>query len=213
MNVRERFLAGVARQLGHPQGLAGRLVGAGLRRGNAKTVSAAVRAAELCPGDTAADVGFGGALGLSLLLDQVGPEGKVHGVEVSAEMLAAARRRFGSELSTGRLTLHTAPMTSLPLADASLNALVTTNTVYFIDDLAPAFAEIARVMTPGRRAVIGIGDPDQMAKMPFVAHGFRIRSIDELTTTAEAAGLTLVDHQHSGDGPRRTHLLAFSRSA
>jgi len=209
MDVRERFLAGVARQLGHPRGLVGRLVGARLRRGNARTVSAAVAAAELRPGQSSADVGFGGGLGLTLLLDRVGPEGKVHGVEVSAEMLAVARRRFRGELSAGRLTLHTAPLDRLPLQDASLDGLVTTNTVYFIDDLVPAFVEIARVMAPGGRAVIGVGDPDAMAKMPLIRHGFRVRSIDELVAAAEAAGLTLVDHQRS-DGVRQPHLLVLS---
>lgn len=39
MNVRGRALAGLARQLGHPRGLAGRLVGRRLNRSNRQIVA------------------------------------------------------------------------------------------------------------------------------------------------------------------------------
>jgi len=44
MSVRNDILAGIAKQLGHPSGARGRLVGAALNRGNRRFVSAAVRA-------------------------------------------------------------------------------------------------------------------------------------------------------------------------
>jgi arsenite methyltransferase len=71
-------------------------------------------------------------------------------------------------------------MTALPLDDDSVETLITLNTVYFISELDAAFAELARVLRPGGRAVIGIGDPDVMARLPFTAHGFIIRSIGEI---------------------------------
>ena len=89
MSLRTRFLAGLARQLGHPQGLAGRIVGARLDRANARMVAAAVDATRADPGATVADVGFGGGAGLALLLDRVGPGGIVHGVEISEAMRSA----------------------------------------------------------------------------------------------------------------------------
>lgn len=67
MGVRDRFLAGLAAQLGRPDGLRGRLVARMLNRANRANVTAAVEAAGLVPGQTAADIGFGGGVGLPLL--------------------------------------------------------------------------------------------------------------------------------------------------
>jgi arsenite methyltransferase len=209
MDVRGRFLAGVARQLGHPQGVAGRLVGAGLNRGNSRDVQAAIEAASVAAGASVADLGFGGGLGLSLLLGRVGPSGIVHGVEVSEEMLAAARRRHGAAVSAGRLVLHQASLDRLPLPDASLDGVVTTNTVYFVDDLGETFAEMARVLAPSGRAVVGIADPEAMAKLPFTQYGFRLRAVDDVLASARAAGLELRSHERIGEGARPFHVLAL----
>jgi hypothetical protein len=55
-------LSGVARPLGKPKGVTGRLVAIGLNRGNRSIVTAAVTAAQIAHGDCVADVGFGGGL-------------------------------------------------------------------------------------------------------------------------------------------------------
>ena len=57
----------VARQLGHPKGLLGAVIARVLNKGNAPTIAAAVAALELAGTETAADIGFGGGLGLHLL--------------------------------------------------------------------------------------------------------------------------------------------------
>jgi arsenite methyltransferase len=209
VDPRTRLFAEAARQLGHPQGLAGRLVGAALNRGNARSVKAAVDATEVGAGASVADVGFGGGVGLSLLLDRVGPSGTVHGVEISQEMLARARRRYAAAVSAGRLILHAGSLGQLPLPDASLDGLVTTNTVYFVDDIGEAFTEMARVLAPSGRAVIGIADPEAMAKMPFAPYGFRLREIGDLVDGARTAGLELRGQARVGDGPSAFHVLAL----
>jgi demethylmenaquinone methyltransferase/2-methoxy-6-polyprenyl-1,4-benzoquinol methylase len=53
----------------------------------------AVRRLALRPGDAVIDLGCGTGLSLPLLVDAVGPEGKVMGVDASPHMLARARRR------------------------------------------------------------------------------------------------------------------------
>src|SRR5690242_19232179 len=116
----------MARQLGHPQGLAGRVVGARLNRRNGARIHAAVDAARAAAGATAADVGFGGGVGLALLAERVGPSGVVHGIEISEEMLDVARRRHVSAIAEGRVVLHAGSMLALPLPDGSIDALVTT---------------------------------------------------------------------------------------
>jgi SAM-dependent methyltransferase len=212
MDLRERVMSGIARQLGEPHGLPGRLVGLGLNRGNRGMVLAAVRAAGVRPGDTVADLGFGGGLGLGLLLEAVGPGGRVHGVEISSTMLEAAARSHRQACAEGRLRLREGTMVELPFPNGSLHAAITVNTVYFIEDLGTAFTELERVLRSGGRLAIGIGDPQAMAGMPFTRHGFRLRPVEELTRLLEASGLRVIGHERVGDGDRAAHVLVAQAS-
>lgn len=209
MSARDRFMVGLARQLGRPEGLRGRVLARGLNRGNRMAVTAAVKATGLQLGQVGADIGFGGGLGLQLLIDAVGSAGHVHGIELSDTMLAAARRRHSVEVAAARMTLAAGVIEDLPLEDATVDGLITVNTLYFVDDIAATFRELARVLRPSGRAVIGIGDPVAMAHMPMTQHGFRLRPPQELAEGLAEAGLG-VRQQRIGDDNRAFHLLIAS---
>jgi arsenite methyltransferase len=210
MRLPDSLMRRLARQLGRPSGVVGRLaVARMLNRGNQATVTAAVDALELRRGEVAADIGFGGGLGLTLLLDRLGMAGRVHGVDLSPAMLRRAASRFRRERR--RLTLHLGSVTELPLDDASIDAAICVNTVYFVADLEKAFAELARVLKPAGRLVLGAGDPDMMAAMPITRHGFRVRPIEELTAGLAEAGLPVTEHRRVGSGDRAFHLLVARR--
>src|SRR5206468_2214100 len=129
-----------------------------------------------------------------------------YGVEVSRDMLARAKTRFTTDIGTGRLRILEGSLTSLPLADASVDVAITANTIYFVPDLDAVCAELARVLRPQGRAVIAIGDPQDMAELPFTQHGFQLRPVEEITATLERAGLT-VDHRTAEHRPISGHLL------
>ncbi len=213
MGVRDKLMAGMARQLRQPHGIRGRFTARGLNRGNRNAVLAAVAATGLEPGQTAADIGFGGGVGLRPLLDRVGAGGHVHGVDFSDTMLAMSRRRFSTDIVAGRLTIHAGDLVDLPLPDGSMDAVITVNTVYFVADLERTFGEIARVLRPTGRAVIGVGDPTAMAKMPVTEHGFTIRPIDELVGLLRGAGFAEPRDERVGDDERGFHLLIADRTA
>jgi len=212
MVPRASMMAGLARQLAHPQGVRGRLVGAMLNRANQAAVSAAVDALPLTHGDTVADLGFGGGVGLDLLLRHVGASGHVDGVDVSATMLSHAARRFRRDIASGRLRLHAASMTELPLATDSMDGAITLNTIYFISELDLAFAELARVTKRSGRVVIGLGDPDAMAGTQLAPHNFRLRPVPEVIDLLRSAGLTVEDQRRLGQGERAFHLLVAKSS-
>jgi arsenite methyltransferase len=206
MKPRDRLNAALARQLRRPDGIVGRFIAGRLNRGNRGTIAAAIEGLELTAGSVAADLGFGGGIGLRLLLDR--PEvSEAVGVDFSEAMVTAARKRFKAELAEGRLRVESGSMTRLPLPDSSLDGAISVNTIYFLDDLAPALGELARVLRPDGRVVIGIGDPDAMADMSFTSHGFRLRPIPELEDSIARAGLDLVDHRRVASGRVRSHLL------
>ena len=201
--VKDRLLTTVADQLGNPHGTLGKVVAFVLNRGNKRAIAAAVDATGVAAGATVADIGFGGGIGLTLLLDRVGPGGVVHGIEPSADMLARARSGFAGD---GRIVLAEGTLTALPLPDASLDAAITVNTLYFLDELPAACAELSRVLRPGGAAVVGIGDPDAMAAMPFTSYGFTLRPVADVVAALAGAGLT-VEQRTLANPPIPHHLL------
>lgn len=212
MGLRDRMLAGLAAQLGRPTGLRGLVVGTMLNRTNRGMIAAAVDALELKSGDTAADLGFGGGAGLAMLLEKIGPRGRALGIDLSPTMVRRASGQFDREIAAGRLQLQVGSLTQLPLEDGSIQGAITVNTIYFIAELDRVFSEVARVLTSSGRAVIGIGDPDNMASMPMTAYGYRLRPVDEVVAVATSAGLALQHHRRVGEGNAAAHLLVFEHA-
>lgn len=204
--VAARVMSAVAGQLGNPHGLLGKGTAVMLNRVNRFLIEEAVNAVAPVEGESVADVGFGGGVGLSLLLERVGPTGTVEGVEISSDMLTRARSGFAKQIGEGRLRVEEGSLTELPVAAASLDAAITVNTIYFVPELDRVCAEFARVLRPRGRVVIGIGDPDGMAQMPFTQYGFRLRPVAEVIAALEAHGLVVEDRvvEHK---PIRGHLL------
>jgi len=76
-----------------------------------------------------------------------------------------------------------------------------------------AFGKIARTVRPGGRAVVGLADPEAMASMPFTAHGFRLRPVDDVIQATRLAGFDEVRHDRVGTGDSAYHLLVVTRQA
>ncbi len=203
--VPDVLLRTLGRQLGWPSGPLGAVVARMLNKGNRPTITAAVGALELSGTEEVADIGFGGGLGLVLLLDATRDGGRVHGVEPSPDMLKRARRAHHEEVAAGRLALHEAGMEALPIADGALDGWISLNTVYFIEDLPPALAELCRVLAPAGSGVLGIADPEWMAQQAFIKHNFTVRPVTDVVAALTAAGLTV--EQRTMQGPQPFNLL------
>lgn len=207
MNLRERALAGLARQLAQPEGRVGELVGQALNRGNRRLVLEAVEAAGLGPGDTVADLGFGGGVGLRPLVQAVGPEGSVVAVDRSHTMIRAAKRRHRRAVAAGRLSVQHGDLTALPLTDRSLDAAITVHTVYFLPDLKLFFTEVARVVRPGGRVIVAFADFRTMGAMPVTRHGFILRPVQEVIGSLRAAGFWSVQGSRIDEADGAPHVL------
>jgi SAM-dependent methyltransferase len=108
--------------------------------------------AELAPpaGGTVLDAACGTGRALPHLRTAVGPAGRVVGVDLTPQMLAEARR-LGRDRVAG---LVEADVLALPLADASLDAVLAAGLVSHLPDPAAGLAELARVCRPGARLAL-----------------------------------------------------------
>lgn len=176
-----RFLA---TQFANPHGAAGRfLLGPLLDYIGAPMMAAAFRALEANPGEHILDLGIGGGA-LSGRLAGAGV--RVTGVDPSDVVLARARRRIG-----GAATFLEGRGEAIPLPDGSLDKAASVNTLYFWPELAPVMAELARVLRPGGRLVLGFQTADAVRAWPGHVHGFCAWEDGAVTQAAEAAGFTI----------------------
>lgn len=106
---------------------------------------------ELAPGETVLDLGSGAGIDALIAARAVGPGGRVIGVDMTPEMLAAARANAAGapqvEFREGRLE-------RLPVEDASVDAVTSNCVINLVPDKRAVFAEIARVLRPGGRLVV-----------------------------------------------------------
>src|SRR3954467_2967851 len=92
------------------------------RTGDAVRRRSLVRAAlGASPGERILDVGCGPGFYCAELIDEVGPEGKIVGLDSSAQMLELAARRCEDH---DTVELHEAQATSLPVGDAEFDGAV-----------------------------------------------------------------------------------------
>jgi SAM-dependent methyltransferase len=102
-------------------------------------------------GDRILDVGCGPGFYVTELLEAVGREGSVAGVDISADMLAVAAKRAAGH---GNVELHQADATSLPVPDASFERVVCVQVLEYVRDVPAALSEMHRALRPGGRMLV-----------------------------------------------------------
>jgi SAM-dependent methyltransferase len=103
------------------------------------------------PGERALDVGCGPGFYCAELLEEVGPEGSIVGLDSSASMLALAARRCEGHRN---VRFDQADATSLPVEDASFDAALCVQVLEYVPDLPAGLAELHRALRPGGRVVV-----------------------------------------------------------
>jgi ubiquinone/menaquinone biosynthesis C-methylase UbiE len=107
----------------------------------------------LQPGETVVDLGSGAGLDAFLAARAVGPEGKVIGVDMTPAMLQKARENAARAGYT-QVEFREGRLEALPVADSSVDAVMSNCVINLVPDKAAVFAEIGRVLRPGGRLAI-----------------------------------------------------------
>ena len=105
------------------------------------------------PGETVLDLGSGAGVDAILAARAVGPAGRVLGVDMTAEMLARARANAAA-VGLANVEFREGRLESLPVDDASVDAVTANCVINLVPDKAAVFREIHRVLRPGGRLVV-----------------------------------------------------------
>ena len=112
-----------------------------------------VQFAELQPGETVVDLGSGGGIDAIFAAREVGPTGRVLGIDLLPEMVeratanAAAAGLTNTEFVEGEIE-------SIPLPDGSVDAIISNGVISLSARKARVFAEVMRVLRPGGRVCL-----------------------------------------------------------
>lgn len=175
----------IAKQFANPHGIGGRIVMAVMNRQNAAMYDETQALINSQTKDTVLDIGCGNGI----MLEKIARTCDCHliGTDISSDALKSAMNRAAGK----SVELFCCPVDDMPLEKASIDWAFTINTLYFWDDLAKGFKEIARVLKPSG---VFIGTHYTNRSLVAYSHtqfGYKMYSEDEIIFAAKDAGFDI----------------------
>jgi ubiquinone/menaquinone biosynthesis C-methylase UbiE len=109
--------------------------------------------ADLKPGEVVLDLGSGGGIDCFLAAKQVGPTGRVIGLDMTPDMIRLARRN-AKKLGVTNVDFRFGEMEDIPLPDESVDVIISNCVINLSPDKSAVFGEAFRVLRPGGRMTV-----------------------------------------------------------
>ena len=156
--------------------------------------------AALKPGEVVLDLGSGGGFDVFIAGRKVGANGRAIGVDMTPEMLAKARHNlegYRKQAGLDNAEFRLGEIEHLPVADSSVDAIISNCVINLSPDKAQVWREIARVLKPGGRVAVS----DMALLKPLPAEVLKLVEalvgcvagaalVSDTESMARAAGLT-----------------------
>jgi SAM-dependent methyltransferase len=155
--------------------------------------------ASLRDGETVLDLGAGAGFDCFIAARQVGPTGRVIGVDMTADMVQRARAN-ARKVNATNIEFRLGEIEHLPVADASIDAILSNCVINLSPEKSAVFHEAFRVLRPGGR--LAISDIVATAAIPADLQGQAealvgcvagATPLDELRAMLAASGFAEID--------------------
>lgn len=116
-----------------------------------------VNRADIREGEVVADLGSGGGIDCFIAAKYVGKTGRVYGIDMTEEMLAAARKNaalVGDNLGYHNVEFRHGFLETIPLEDQSVDLAISNCVINLSPRKVDVFKEIRRILKPGGRFLI-----------------------------------------------------------
>lgn len=125
-------------------------------------------------GGDVVEVGCGAGQGLGYLAEHAR---SVSGGDISGDVLALARRTYGETLD-----LRVFDAAAMPYPDASFDAVLMFEAIYYLPDVDAFFDEVKRVLRPGGHLLIATANKDlyDFNPSPFSVRYYGVKELAEL---------------------------------
>jgi len=159
--------------------------------------------ANLKVGQVVLDLGSGGGFDVFIAAKKVGSKGKVIGVDMTPEMVTKARAaipRFTKKTGLSNVEFRLGEIEHLPVADASVDVVISNCVINLSPDKQQVWREIARVLKQGGKACISdlamkkpLPDKVMKSAAALVSCVAGAVSIDQMISMAKQAGLKNIE--------------------
>jgi arsenite methyltransferase len=109
--------------------------------------------AQLQPGQTVVDLGSGGGIDCFLAARQVGPGGRVIGVDMTSDMISKARAN-ARKINAENVEFRLGEIEHLPVADETVDVIISNCVINLSPDKPQVFRDALRVLRPGGQLAV-----------------------------------------------------------
>lgn len=161
----------LAAQLKMPKGKEGKKIGEEMNKGNKYICLNTYKILDPKPNKLILEIGMGNGFFVKDLL-KMAKDITYIGVDFSDVMVEEATKINQEFTNTKQASFLTASVDKLPIKDASIDYITTTNTIYFWPNLKNSLQELCRVLKPNGKLVIGYRSKELMEQIELTKYGF-----------------------------------------
>ena len=136
-----------------PHGLFGRYTLWRMNKSHSKLTDWGLTHVSIQPHSTILDVGCGGGRTISKLAARA-TQGRVYGVDFSADSVAFSQKTNAAGIQAGRVEIRQASVSQLPFPDDTFDLITAVETHFWWPNLASDMREVFRVTKPGGQLIL-----------------------------------------------------------